>query len=73
MLRFFCYFPSEGALIVRSERVAKYLHFASSVKPRNGLHEMRGRMITEVRGDIANSQSTTAVEQSLRMSVRGAF
>ncbi len=64
---------SEGALIIWSKGVAENLHFGLIVESWYGLHEMRGGVVAEVRGDIANSQSTTTVKQSLWVSKRSTF
>lgn len=73
MLGLFRDLLSEGALIIWSKGVAENLHFGLIVESWYGLHEMRGGVVAEVRGDIANSQSTTTVKQPLWVSKRSTF
>ena len=49
---------SEGCLVVRRECVAENLDFRPIVHSRNALHEVRGRMISEVGTDVTYSKAT---------------
>ena len=47
--------------------VIKYLKFLRVVHSRDGLHQMRSRVVTKVRADITNAETSTAGLQILWM------
>ena len=55
MLRLLCNFLTETGAIVGREGVAKDLYPALVVESRDALHEMGGRVVAEVRREVADA------------------
>jgi hypothetical protein len=58
MLGFASNFRSECCAIVGRQRVTKDLDALTIVHTGNGLHQMRSRMITEIRGNISDTKTS---------------
>ena len=59
--------PPEAGVVVGGKRVAEDLDLVMPVEARDTLHEVGGRVIAEVRGDKANPQTTSALDQTTRV------
>ena len=55
MFRFSSNFRSERGSVVGGKRVTEDFDSLASVHAGNGLHQMRGRMITEIRGNVTDT------------------
>lgn len=58
---------SETQQLQRFNVFVTYLKFLRIVHPRNGLHQVGRRVVTEVRADVADAQASTAGLQVLWM------
>lgn len=69
MFRLLLNFAPKASLVTGRERVAEYLNFAPLVETRDTLHQVRRRVVAEVRRHIANTNATSTVEQTLGVGI----
>ena len=62
---------TEAGAVIGGERVAENLHAAAVVEARDALHEVGGRVVAEVRGEVADAQAPTTGKEVVQILVGG--